>query len=260
MDPYSAQCATTSPVIVVIPCFNEAARMDEAEVRVLLEPDDTTVLFVDDGSTDATATVLDEICQRMPKGRAKLTVLPRNGGKAEAVRQGLSQALFELGGEIVGYLDADFSTPASEMHHLRAELERTGADVALGSRVARLGSRIERTPSRHYLGRVYATVASVVLDLAVYDTQCGAKLFRDTPALREAVSSPFRSRWSFDVELLGRLMSRGLGPDRMIEVPLRTWVDVPGSKLKLGGAVKAGLDLLALGARVKREGPEGFFP
>ena len=71
--------------------------------------------------------------------------------------------------------------------------------------------------------------------------------------------------WEVDVELLGRLMAGSEGavpirPDQMLEVPLRAWVDVGGSKMSLRGAAKAGLDLASLGARVVRRGPRGFFP
>lgn len=251
-------------MIVVVPCYNEAARLDESQVRQLLDDPRVRLLFVDDGSTDATAERLGAICEGAEDGRADLLELPENRGKAEAVREGLRRAL-EEGDPIVGYVDADFATPPSEIRRLADELERTGALVALGSRVARLGASIDRKPARHYLGRVFATTAASVLGLMVYDTQCGAKLFRDTPALRHALSVPFSSRWSFDVELLGRLMAGGDGaapidPQEMIEVPLATWVDVAGSKLSGKGALRAGLDLLALGARVRRKGPRGFFP
>ncbi|MFK7988580.1 MAG: glycosyltransferase [Sandaracinaceae bacterium] len=244
-------------MIIVVPCYNEAERLDEDEVRALLADPRVEVLFVDDGSRDHTPQVLEGICSRSE--RARFEVLDHNGGKAEAVRHGLRRAL-EGGAEIVGYADADFATPPGELHRLLDELDRHGANVALGSRVARLGARIERKPSRHYVGRVYATAASWVLRLAVYDTQCGAKLFRRTPALERALDRPFRSRWSFDVELLGRLLAGGLQVEEVVEVPLNTWVDVPGSKLSLGGAIKAGVELLALGVRVRRQGPSGFFP
>ncbi|MBZ0118578.1 MAG: hypothetical protein K8H88_16360, partial [Sandaracinaceae bacterium] len=89
---------------------------------------------------------------------------------------------------------------------------------------------------------------------------CGAKLFRDGPALRAALAVPFSSRWSFDVELLGRLFAGGVARDRVVEVPLRTWVDIGGSKLRPSGALKAGIDLLRLGARVKLRGRKAFFP
>lgn len=252
------------PVIVVIPCYNEVERLDEAQVLSLCEEPSTSVVLVDDGSQDGTAALLDRIASRAPKDRIRYLVLPENRGKAEAVRAGLLDAL-SRGASVVAYADADFATPPSEILRLRRELDASGAKVALGARIARLGAHIDRKASRHYLGRVFATGASLVLGLAVYDTQCGAKVFRDTPALRHALSQPFSSRWSFDVELIGRLGAGGPGApaitrDEMIEVPLRTWIDVGGSKMSLRGALEAGADLMALGARVARRGPGGFFP
>jgi dolichyl-phosphate beta-glucosyltransferase len=249
-------------VIVVIPCYNEAERLREDDVLLLLEDQTTSVLLVDDGSRDATAELLARICARAPD-RARFFSLEKNSGKAEAVRQGMVRAL-ELGDPIVGYLDADFATPADEAWRLRDEMEARDALVVMGSRVALLGTHIDRRPARHYLGRVYATLASIVLEEMVYDTQCGAKLFRDVPALRLALSQPFSSRWSFDVELLGRLLAGGDGVapitrDRIVEVPLRTWIDVDGSKLHASGALKAGLELIRLGARVRLGGKQAFF-
>ena len=144
-------------------------------------------------------------------------------------------------------------------------LIETGKKVALGSRVARLGARVRRNQGRHYMGRLFATTASVVLEMGIYDTQCGAKLFRDTPALRAAMSQPFRSQWVFDVELLGRLITgtddaRPLVPEDFIEIPLEQWEDVRGSKLGVKGALRGGMDLLRLGARVKSGGKKEFFP
>jgi hypothetical protein len=130
----------------------------------------------------------------------------------------------------------------------------TGPAVVLGSRVALLGADIHRTASRHYLGRVFASVASLVLDARVYDTQCGAKLFRRSPALEAALAVPFLSRWAFDVELLGRLLAGapgvpGVATSEVVEVPLRTWRDVPGSKLAPSAMVGALADL----ARIRRD-------
>jgi glycosyltransferase involved in cell wall biosynthesis len=248
---------------IVIPCFNEEHRLDGGAVAELLADPRLDVIFVDDGSRDGTARRLAALCAAHP-GRARAISLPENAGKAEAVRAGLRAAL-DAGASVVGYLDADFATPPSEMSRLLDELDRTGAAAVLGSRIAYLGADIARHALRHYLGRVFATAASITLDLVVYDTQCGSKLFRDGPALRHALGARFSSRWAFDVELLGRLLAGGPGapPLRdtdLLEVPLRVWRDVRGSKLGAAGMLKAGGDLLRLLVRVKLRGARGFFP
>jgi glycosyltransferase involved in cell wall biosynthesis len=245
---------------LTIPCFNEAARLDVAEVEKLLADPRVDVLFVDDGSTDATGALLDRLAdQHAP--RVRVLHLEKNGGKGEAVRLGMLEAL-RLGSPVVGYLDADFATPPRELVRLLDALEQSGAAVVLGARIARLGALVERNPARHYLGRVFATAASTVLELAVYDTQCGAKLFRDTPALRAALAVPFRSRWAFDVELIGRLTGGEppLAKEDFVEVPLCEWRDKRGSKLVGPAMLKAGLDVLKLGADVAARGKRAFWP
>src|SRR6266568_1094414 len=169
------------PTVIVVPCFNEAARLRPDGFGPLAEHPEIELLFVDDGSTDDTRRVLEGLAARWP--RAHVLALPANGGKGEAVRRGMLDGLAR-GAACVGYLDADLATPADEMLRLRDELlGAAGASAVLASRVALLGRDIQRNPARHYLGRVFATTASVVLGLPVYDTQCGAKLFRRTPAL-----------------------------------------------------------------------------
>ena len=98
-----------------------------------------------------------------------------------------------------------------------------------------------------------------MLRLAVYDTQCGAKLFRVAPAFRAALAAPFRSRWAFDVELLARmdLASRSAGGppvgDLLVELPLQEWLHVGGSKLKPTAMVQATLELLAMRGNARRD-------
>jgi glycosyltransferase involved in cell wall biosynthesis len=249
--------------VLTIPCFDEEKRLDARHIDALLEDPRIDVLLVDDGSRDGTLAMLRAIAAARPT-RVRVHAMPQNGGKAEAVRTGL-RASIDAGAAIVGYVDADFATPAVEVRRLLDELERTGAEVALGSRVARLGAEVKRSAQRHYLGRLFATSAALVLGLRVYDTQCGAKVFRVGPALIAALDQPFSSRWAFDVELLGRLTSPspagpGLTERQLLEVPLRQWHDVGGSKLGGRAMVRAGTDVLRLGARVARVGRRGFFP
>jgi glycosyltransferase involved in cell wall biosynthesis len=234
---------------IVVPCFNEAARLDPDGFRPLAEHPDVELLFVDDGSTDDTGRVLAELAARWPSVRT--LAMPGNVGKAEAVRQGMLDGLAH-GAACVGYLDADLATPATEMLRLRDELVAAGASAVLASRVALLGRDIQRSPLRHYLGRVFATAASLVLGLPVYDTQCGAKLFRRTPALERALSEPFHSRWIFDVELIGRLVPGPGERNGIVEVPVRVWHDVKGSKLGVRSMARAAVEMAHIGVELGR--------
>lgn len=238
---------------VVVPCFNEARRLDAPALEAFFQAPRVRLVLVDDGSTDETRALLERLAARHA-GRCQVLALWPNGGKAEAVRRGLHRALEATPRpEVVGYCDADLATPVEEMLRVAAEVEGP-VEVALASRVGLLGRRIERSLSRHYLGRVFATAASLALDLPVYDTQCGAKAFKVTPLLEEALARPFTARWAFDVELLDRLLRppaphAGLSAGHIVEVPLMAWRDVKGSKLTAKAMARAGLDVAAVGLR-----------
>jgi glycosyltransferase involved in cell wall biosynthesis len=243
---------TQLKTIIVVPCYNEAARLDVDAFAPLAEQADNSLLFVDDGSTDGTYAVLRELAKRWPDA-VSIYPLSGNQGKGEAVRLGLLAAI-DAGAELIGYLDADLSTPAAEMLRLRDIALASKAKVFLGSRVRLLGRRIVRGRIRHYVGRVFATLASAwSLGIPVYDTQCGAKYFKVNDTVKHALASPFKSRWVFDVELLGRLHlgSGSAAPyevDDFIEVPLREWIDAANSQVKARDGARAALDLLRIGA------------
>lgn len=217
------------------------------------ERSDWSFVFVDDGSTDRTGELLDRLREPHPD-RVTVLRLGRNAGKGEAVRAGMREAL-AAGAELVAYADADLSTPFEELARLVGRLERDEAlTVVLGSRFRRLGADIQRSELRHYAGRVYATLASLTLGVGIYDSQCGAKAFRASPRLREALADPFEERWAFDVELLSRL-TRGAGADgwsSIVEEPLLTWHAKDGSKLRSGQAIRAAAELLRIGRRHRR--------
>lgn len=174
----------------------------------------------------------------------------------EAIRQGILRA-FDGSADAIGFTDADLATPPTELRRL-ADLIRIGDhDMVFGSRVQLLGRAIQRRHLRHYVGRVFATCASLALGLPVYDTQCGAKIFRRNEALREAMATPFKSRWAFDVELFGRMLrpregTSGIAVDRIWEEPLRAWTDVDGSKLSAVAGLRAALDLASIAWALRR--------
>ena len=179
--------------------------------------------------------------------------LSSNSGKAEAVRQGVQRAI-QQGAEYVGYWDADLATPLSDVRVFRDLLRaRPQLILVMGARVQLLGKDIQRHAARHYSGRIFATAASFVLGLRVYDTQCGAKLFRSSVPVSDVFSTRFTSRWFFDVEILARLIRRRrlLGGSDVASVvyewPLERWTDVPGSKVKVRDFARALLDLWRIG-------------
>lgn len=235
---------------IVIPCFNEAERLDCRQFQDFVQRTRGGInfLFVDDGSTDATSQLLETLSCANPETIAVFH-LAHNQGKGEAVRQGFLQAL-RAEVDFVGFWDADLATPLDTIPAFCEMLvAKPDIDIVFGARVQLLGRSIERRALRHYLGRIFATLISLALDLKVYDTQCGAKLFRASPQLREVFSTPFGSRWLFDVEILARLiqMQRAgyLSPvEQMVyEYPLPCWRDVSGSKLGYRDFVIAVIDL-----------------
>ena len=233
---------------LVIPCYNEAGRLNWAayEAGLAAHPG-LHLLFVNDGSLDATATLLDAWVEK-DATRLHVHHLPENRGKGEAVRVGMQHvARLAREASFVGYWDADLATPWAELNALRATLEaHPTCELALGARVQLLGRDIRRRPGRHYAGRVFATAVSLLLGLPIYDSQCGAKLFRNSPMLAHYFEQPFVSRWLFDVELLARMLqhpTEASSRQRFREVPLQRWHDVEGSKLGAQDMSRVGFDL-----------------
>jgi glycosyltransferase involved in cell wall biosynthesis len=228
---------TPPELALVVPCYNEAARLDaEAFLRFAAARPGLQLVMVDDGSGDGTWEILDRMRAAAP-GSVTAIRQPSNQGKAEAVRTGIRSGL-SAGAALVGYFDADLATPLAALDDFMAVVRtRPEIEFILGSRVKLMGRDIRRRSSRHYLGRVFATGASLALDLPVYDTQCGAKVIRANAATATLFDAPFRSRWIFDVELIARYLRLPVGPgeparrDRLYELALPAWHDQPGSKL-----------------------------
>jgi dolichyl-phosphate beta-glucosyltransferase len=238
-----------SDCVIVIPCYNERRRLDADAFReFLLDHENIRFLLVNDGSTDGTRELLDELVLGNPEG-LRVLHLEYNGGKAEAVRRGLLAAA-GFGARYAGFWDADLATPLEAIPDFVGHLDaHPDVQMIFGARVRLLGRQIERRPVRHYLGRIFATAASLVLGVSLYDTQCGAKLFRVSPELVRLFEAPFRSRWIFDVEIVARFLRqpRSAGVSSLIhETPLQRWRDVAGSKVRARDFVRAFFELCTI--------------
>ena len=241
-----------SDFCLVIPCYNEELRLDVAAFeRFLGATPGACLCFVNDGSRDGTGALLAAMAQRHPD-RALAVTLPINGGKAEAVRHGVLRACSWKRFGYVGYWDADLATPLEEASVMQGlAISRPGVLVVMGLRLSRLGASVQVTPERHYLGRVFATCASLILGLPVYDTQCGAKLV-EASMVPKLFGEPFISRWIFDVEVLARLRNL-IGREAMltavVEMPLQTWHGISGSKMRPTAMLRAPLELVSIARR-----------
>ncbi len=244
-------------MLLVVPCYNEERRLDRERFASALEQDPGLELcLVDDGSRDGTRKLLQELAAR--SDRAFVVALDRNQGKAEAVRRGVLAGLERSAAGYVGSGDADLASPFSELERFVARLESAPElELVIGARVKLLGRRVSRRAHRHYLGRVFATGAAAALGVAVYDTQCGAKVFRRGAGFATLWQQPFQARWLFDVELLFRL-ARELAPagrrleDAVYELDLSEWRDRGASKVRALDFPRSAFELLRITLHYRR--------
>ncbi len=216
---------------IIIPCYNEARRFDREVFEKYYHDSRIHFYFVNDGSSDDTSRMLEAI--QKDKERVRVVHLEKNVGKAEAVRLGVLKAYKTEQFEYIGFWDADFATPLTEIDKM-TEVSRSGFQIIAGSRIKRLGARIERSAFRHYFGRIFSTLVTKLFQLPIYDTQCGAKLFHQS-SIPVLFDESFHDKWMFDLELFIRYRnSRGARSlvNDCYEHPLSSWKEVGGSKLR----------------------------
>ena len=247
-----AASVQTAECAIVIPCYNEENRFNSrAFLHFVKRALNVHLVFVDDGSKDKTLEILT-----MLKCIAGLNItvlsLSKNAGKAEAVRQGLIYAS-QRGFTFLGYWDADLATPLDAIEDfVKVGRKLATVDVVFGSRRSLLGHRIQRSVARRAVSRTCALLARQAVRLPIGDTQCGAKLLRNTQAVRDALAHPFTAGWLFDVELFARISSKVAEPSyAFYELPLLEWEEVAGSKVTGTTIVKSGFRMLRLIAEMR---------
>ncbi|WP_372794478.1 glycosyltransferase [Lutibacter sp.] len=229
---------------IVIPCYNEEKRLDKNRMFNFLNLEqDVLLCFVNDGSSDNTIGVLDEIKNKYPNNVEAIST-QKNVGKAEAVRTGILHCNTHFKHQKIAYLDADLATTLEECFEI-SKVVKDETIFAFGSRIQKIDNHIERKMFRFLVGRIIATFISNQLKLNVYDTQCGCKIFKSE--LSEKIfTEKFISKWLFDVELFHRII-KIYGEEKMCkiakEIPLKSWIDYDDSKVKMTYFFKLWLDL-----------------
>jgi CheY-like chemotaxis protein len=225
---------------VVIPCYNEEDRLSTKEFTDFVYGNlGYHLCFVNDGSKDKTL----EILNNLRKGREDHISVYNcevNGGKAEAVRQGVLHLAKDPQLNYIGYLDADLSTDFADFDDLVKTIETSKFKIVSGSRISRMGANITKESARKIISMTINLIIRTILGMSFQDTQCGAKIMTKDIA-ENMFKEKFITRWLFDVEIFMR-MKKYFGADKVqqliCEQPLKRWIHADGSKLSMKDSVK----------------------
>ncbi len=233
---------------VVIPCYNEENRLQSAAfIKMVEENSGYHLCFVNDGSTDNTLRVL----KKLRKGREDYISIyncAKNGGKAEAVRQGLNYMTRFQDLDYLGFLDADLSTDFYDFDDLVKTIETSDFKIVNGSRISRMGANITKESARKIISMTINFIITTILGMPFKDTQCGAKIMRKD-LIPVAFNRPFLTKWLFDVEIFMRMKAyfgKQKAQEMICEQPLKRWVHADGSKLSMRDSAKIGFQLFKI--------------
>ncbi|MEG3656953.1 response regulator [Arenibacter palladensis] len=225
---------------VVIPCYNEEDRLSSDQFRNFAYQNlGYHLCFVNDGSTDNTMKVLEEL-RKGNESNISIYNCEKNGGKAEAVRQGIQYLMQDEQLDYIGYLDADLSTDFRDFDDLVKTMETSKFKIVSGSRISRMGADITKESARKIISKTINIIIQKILGMPFKDTQCGAKVMN-----REIASSMFQkkfiTKWLFDVEIFMRMRKhygKKEATTMICEQPLKRWIHADGSKLSMKDSIK----------------------
>ncbi|SMC55478.1 response regulator [Cellulophaga tyrosinoxydans] len=225
---------------VVIPCYNEEERLSGQEFKNFVHSNlGYHLCFVNDGSTDRTLEVLEEL-RKGNENKISIYDCAKNGGKAEAVRQGVLHLANDPQLDYIGYLDADLSTDFRDFDDLVKTMENSNFKIVSGSRMSRMGANITKESARKIISKTINLIIRSILKMPFNDTQCGAKIM-DKEIAQLVFNKKFITRWLFDVEIFMR-MRKHYGKDKVQELiceqPLKRWIHADGSKLSMKDSIK----------------------
>ncbi|SEL38847.1 DNA-binding response regulator, OmpR family, contains REC and winged-helix (wHTH) domain [Maribacter orientalis] len=225
---------------VVIPCYNEEERLLSDQFKEFAHKNlGYHLCFVNDGSTDNTLAVLEKLKE---ENRQNISIYncKQNGGKAEAVRQGILHLVKDQQLDYIGFLDADLSTDFRNFDDLVKTIESLDFKIVSGSRITRMGADITKESARKIISLTINLIIQTILGMPFKDTQCGAKVM-DREIASKMFNKKFVTKWLFDVELFMR-MKKYFGKTEVksmiCEQPLKRWIHADGSKLSMKDSIK----------------------
>lgn len=236
--------------LVLIPFFNERNRFD-FEILNYEFPEDLRVALLDDGSTDGLSAEIIEIVTRFGIDNIRVNRFDVNKGKSEVLRQGFLKAFndTEINYQYIAFIDADFSTELPELIRLISIANEKDLDLVAGSRMKIVGRDIKTNYLRYLFGRFFAILIELLFNLGMYDTQCGAKVFKNSVYLQKAMEKPFINSWLFDIEIMLRLKENF--KVKIWEEPLNKWHHKRHSKIRILSLFSIFFGLIRLKLRLK---------
>ena len=217
-------------LFMIVPCFNEEKRINLDYWNKLSEIPNVHWIFVNDGSSDGTKSLLNQI------SNSSVVNLERNSGKAEAIRKGISDTFDKNPAEMFqfGYLDADSAFEIEDiLNVVKLSFSKESTfDSYWGSRVALSGRNITRNNLRHILSRILITIFGYRIGNLPYDPQTGFKIFKFNKEQMAIFYRNFETKWFVDIEILLRFKAVYGKDMRIWEEPVNTWKDIEGSKIR----------------------------
>jgi dolichyl-phosphate beta-glucosyltransferase len=216
---------------IIIPCYNEEKRLNIEKVEDFLNQNNhVSIVFVNDGSTDRTAFILEQISKNFPQ-KTEILSNASQKGKAESVRAGMLKSVQNADINYHGFMDADMALSFKEFERLFKVICPTEKKFIFGSRIKKIGSDIRRNEWRHFYSRIIATILGFITKMNVYDTQCSAKIFR-REIIPQIFGEKFKTKWLFDAEIICRIFYQFGDLNKSgIEEPVVEWTEIKGSKL-----------------------------
>jgi glycosyltransferase involved in cell wall biosynthesis len=183
-------------VSIVIPCYNEAATLEQVIDKVLAAPiPHMEVIVVDDGSTDGTVDVLrDKVAPRV----AQVLFHERNQGKGAALRTGFAAAT----GEIVLVQDADLEYDPRDYPRLLQPILEDRADVVFGSRFTGGESHRVLYFWHSVMNKLLTLLSNMLTDLNLTDMEVCYKVFRRSVLQHITIEE---NRFGFEPEITAKV-------------------------------------------------------
>ena len=230
-------------IIIVIPCFNEAQRLDLSYFNKLSRIQNTMWVFVDDGSTDSTSKILKNYSKKKNTINVRIN---HNVGKSNAIAYGMNYAFSKIS-DIgwIGFLDSDGAFATSDVERIiKMTSSSKKYDALYTSRVKMAGRDIRRNNTRHIIARLITSLFGLVWKDIPYDTQSGFKLYRYSDNFNSIFIKLFKTKWFFDIELSIRYSKYKKKNIHVWEEPVSSWIDIPGSKINYRQSMRIVLEVI----------------